>query len=219
MKNTRFKYYLSINFSFRWFLYLILFSLWSVWLINININLYKRYIVDDCLNDISNYQIAIVLGAGIDASNQPGLYYRDRLDSAKILYDHNKVESILISARGNGFLGEIEPALKYLLEKGVDKDSIYLDEKGYNTYASFYRASNLHNIEEALIISQRFHLPRALYIARSLGIEALACIADNNEYENIKYNYRREILAKIKAWLDVNLKAKANLSGNININL
>ncbi len=208
-----YKYNLSINFQFRWFFYLLIFSLWSIWLINININLYKRYIVDDCLNDIKKYEVVLVLGAGVDANNNLGLYFKDRLEAAKILYDYQKVEKILVSGNGSNDSGEIKPALNYLLEKGVNQDIIYLDYKGYNTYASIYRAKNLYDINEVLILTQRFHLPRALYIARSLDIEALGCIADNGSYENIKYNYRREVLAKVKAWLDVNLKVNANLVG------
>lgn len=210
----RFKYYLSINFKFRWLFYFLGFLLWSVWLINININLYKRYIVDDCLNDIKNYQVAIVLGAGVDLNAKPSLYYQDRLEAVRILYDYKKVDKILISAQGNGFKGEIKPALNYLLEKGLSKDIIYLDYKGYNTYTSFYRLKNLHQVDKALIVTQRFHLPRALYIARNLDIEALGCVADSRQYENIKYNYRREILAKVKAWLDINLEAKVKSSGS-----
>lgn len=209
----RFKYYLSINFKFRWFFYFLIFILWSIWLINININLYKRYIVDDCLNDIKDYRTAIVLGAGIDQNQKPGLYYKDRLEVAKILYDYNKIENILISAKGNTIVNEIKPALNYLLEKGVNEDIIYLDYRGYNTYSSLYRAKHLHNINEALIITQRFHLPRALFIARKLDIDALGCVADGGQYENIEYNYRREILAKVKAWLDVNLKTTVNSIG------
>jgi SanA protein len=209
----RFKYYLSINFKFRWFLYFLIFLLWSIWFINININLYKRHIVDDCINDIKNYQIAIVLGAGVDYNNKPSLYYIDRLNSASILYEQAKIDKILVSAKGNGFSGEIQPALNYLLSQGINEDIIYLDYKTYNTYSSFYRAKNKHNINEALIITQRFHLPRALYLARKMGIDALGCVADNHQYENIEYNYRREILAKVKAWLDINLKTNVNLRG------
>ncbi len=201
------------QFKLRWFLYFFIILFWSLWLVNQQVLSHKRLIVDDCLRDIPDYPVVIVLGAGVDSNSQPGPLFRDRLQAASILYKTNKASKILVSGYSSRYgYNELNPARNYLLNQEIEPENIFLDYQGSNTFASFYRAKNLFGIDQALIVTQSFHLPRALYLANKLGIEALGCIADNQQYDINQSTKQREILARVKAWLDINLGVSLNLA-------
>ncbi len=201
------------NFKWRWVLYFIIFLVWSAWLINLWIANEKRYIVYDCISDIKPSPVAIVLGAAVTLEGELGYYFRDRLDKAIALYEANQISKILVSGQGGRYsYHEIEPAKNYLLQNNIDRKDIFLDYNSKNTFASIYRAKHLYEINEALIVSQVFHLPRALYLARKLDIKALGCIADSEDYVEKKEDRQREFFARIKAWLDINLNVSLILT-------
>jgi SanA protein len=205
--NTQFKQYGAMSiFKWRWLFYLIILIIWSSWLINLWILNERRYIVYDCLNDIEAYPVALVLGAAVSIDGKLSHYFLDRLDTAIILYEANQVSKILVSGQGGRYsYNEIEPAKNYLLKNKVDPQDIFLDYNSKNTFASMYRAKNLYNVDEALIVSQNFHLPRALYLARRLKIDSLGCVAESQNYIEKKESRQREFFARVKAWLDINL--------------
>ncbi len=217
---TQFNQYGAFSkFKWRWVLYFIIFIAWSAWLINLWIANERRYIVYDCLLDIDPYPVAIVLGAAVTPEGDLGYYFRDRLDKAIILYKADQVDNILVSGQGGRYsYYEIEPAKNYLLKNNINGKDIFLDYNSKNTFASIYRAKYLYGIESALIISQDFHLPRALYLARRLDINSLGCVADSQVYIKKTEDKQREFFARIKAWLDINLNISLTLTEN-SINL
>jgi vancomycin permeability regulator SanA len=96
---------------------------------------------------------------------------------------------------------EVNPARVYLISKGILDQDIFLDHAGFDTYSSMYRARDIFGVSSIIISTQSFHLPRAVFIARQLGIEAYGVRAD---IPNLRpHNYIREIFANEKAILDL----------------
>lgn len=155
---------------------------------------------------------AILLGTGKFLKNgRINQYYRSRVDTAVELYKLGKIKTILISG-DNSKLDYNEPfdIKEDLLKSGVQESDIILDYAGFRTLDSIRRSKNLFNISSPVIISQPYHCKRALYLCEKIGIEnATAC----GIIPNVKTTYRlrnnsREMLAWIKAWIDVNLLNK-----------
>lgn len=158
--------------------------------------------------EIPHAPMAIVLGAGLwrDGSPTPVLY--DRVATGADLYQRGIVKRLLLSGDDDG-QGHNEPAAmqKLALQLGVRPDALLLDPAGRRTYDSMYRAKHLHHVEQAVIITQRFHLDRALYLANALGIDAVGVVADRRRYRRLALQRSRvrEVLAAVSAWLDIHL--------------
>ena len=145
--------------------------------------------------------VAIVLGASV-LHGAPSLVLAARADEAITLYLNKKVSKILVSG-DNGALthDEVTPVRKYLLAAGIPAQDIFLDHAGFDTYSSMYRARAVFGVRSATIVTQGFHIPRALFIARALGIDAVGVVASGGE--GTIYEYAREIPASWKALFDI----------------
>lgn len=145
--------------------------------------------------------VAIVLGASV-RSGVPSPVLAARADEAIDLYLKGKVRKILVTG-DNGALthDEVTPVRKYLLAAGVKSEDIFLDHAGFDTYSSMYRARDVFQVHSATIVTQDFHLPRALFIARQLRLEAYGVAASSGESDI--YEYLREIPASWKALFDL----------------
>jgi len=150
--------------------------------------------------------VAIVYGAGLRRDGTPTAVLRDRVETAAELYKAGKVSKILMSG-DNRFIEYNEPGAmrQYALSLGVPEHAIILDYAGRSTYETCYRAKVIFGVSRALLVTQRFHLPRALYLCHALGIESLGVSADRREYRLFSlgvWNFR-ELLATLNAFLDV----------------
>lgn len=145
---------------------------------------------------------AMVLGASVYKNGTLSPVLRDRADRGAELYKTGKVKKILVTG-DNGELShnEVNPVGNYLLTLGIPKEDIFLDHAGFDTYSSMYRARDVFSLRTITIVSQPFHLARAVYIARSLGIEAYGVPA--GEGDSFTYNTWREVPATIKALIDI----------------
>lgn len=147
----------------------------------------------------------IVLGAAMYNSG-PSLMLRDRLEAAISLYDAGVSERILVSGdHGRNDYNEVEGMRTYLLAAGIPDEHIFMDHAGFDTYSSMYRAKNVFMIKTAVISTQEFHLSRAVYLARRLGLDASGVICDQHDYLFMGRNEIRESLARVKAWLQAEL--------------
>ncbi|MDD3032523.1 MAG: ElyC/SanA/YdcF family protein [Candidatus Pacebacteria bacterium] len=185
--------------------------------INILILDYSKDIKD--LDEISDAEAGLVLGASVYGKHLSDIY-KDRLDAVLILYNNQKIEKILASGdHGSLNYDEVNTAKEYLLENGVLEEDIFLDHAGFDTYDSVYRAKEIFGIQKLIIVSQNFHLGRALYIASNLGVEAQGFSADLHKYiDEVKNNFR-EFFARLKAFFDVNFNSLPKFLGpSININ-
>ena len=175
------------------------------------INLYILRSTEDSRHPLSYYDegasvdAIIVLGAAMYRSG-PSLMLRDRLDAAIALYEAGVSERILVSGdHGRNDYNEVDGMRTYLLEAGIPDEQIFMDHAGFDTYSSMYRARDVFLVRSAVISTQEFHLSRAVYLARRLGLDASGVVCDNHDYFFMGRNNLRESLARVKAWLQVEL--------------
>lgn len=150
---------------------------------------------------------AIVLGAGLRPGNRPSAFLERRLDAAVDLYRHGKVEGIFVSGDSSEYHDEVGVMRSYLLERDVPADAITVDMSGRDTYDSCWRARNVYGIDDAIVVTQEYHLPRAVYTCRRLGIDALGVGASGVAANPVmKLGYMaREIPADYQALWEVHV--------------
>jgi len=150
--------------------------------------------------------VAIVFGAGLSRDGSPSPVLRDRVATAAQLYFDGKVSKLLMSG-DNRFINYNEPGAmrEYAIRLGVPEEAIVLDYAGRRTYDTCYRARHIFGVEQAILVTQAFHLPRALFTCNMLGLPAIGVIADQRVYHPISYRYwrLREIPATLMAFIDV----------------
>ena len=147
-------------------------------------------------------EVAIVLGASVEG-NEPSPILAERADAAIHLFQDGKVSKILVTGdNANASYDEVNPVQRYLLAAGVPAQDIFLDHAGFDTYSSMYRARAIFEATSAVVVTQDFHLPRALFIARSLGMDAYGYNAGPASV----WDYLREIPASAKALWDLSTR-------------
>ncbi|MEA2097887.1 MAG: ElyC/SanA/YdcF family protein [Patescibacteria group bacterium] len=196
------------------FVLLIVVIIFTVLAINFYINSQsKSYIFQD-INDLPEKEIALVLGAKVYEQGIMSGMFQDRVETAFDLYEEKKIKKILISGdHGRENYDEVNTAKDYLLDKGVNENDIFLDHAGFDTYDSLYRAKEIFEVSSVIVVTQNFHLPRAVYIGRKLDLDIYGLSADKHLYANIDHNESREVLAKVKAFFDINFHIKPKFLG------
>lgn len=163
--------------------------------------------------------VGIIFGAGIKG-DQPSKYLKDRLDAGISLYKANRINKILLSGdNGRDEYDELTVMKNYCFRNGVDTTKIFIDYAGFDTYSTMYRAKHIFNIKKATLISQEYHLNRAIYIGQKLGIKSVGYSANKGEYLGYKYVCFREYGSIFKSFLDVFRNREPHFLGNpIDIN-
>ena len=148
---------------------------------------------------IADQPVAIVFGAAVYGDRPSPMLY-DRVASAVDLYQAGRVRKLLMSG-DNRTAGYNEPRVMrdVALSLGVPVQDIVLDYAGRSTYDTCYRARDIFGVRNAIVVTQRFHLDRALLICSSLGVDSAGYIADRRPYRNLWWNELREIPATLKA--------------------
>ena len=151
-------------------------------------------------------RVAIVFGAGLWRDGSPTPVLRDRVATAAELYFTGKVEKLLMSG-DNSYVEYNEPqAMKdYAIELGVPEEDIVLDYAGRRTYDTCYRARDIFGVNSVILVTQRFHLPRALFLCNALGVQAVGVSADMRAYRQRSEFYwnLREVPATMVALWEV----------------
>jgi SanA protein len=152
--------------------------------------------------------VAVVFGAGLWRDGTPTNVLRDRIATAADLFFNGKIQKILMSG-DNRFLDYNEPGAmrEYALSLGIPESAIVLDYAGRRTYDTCYRAHAIFGIQELILVTQSFHLPRALYTCNALGLNAVGVASDRRDYSmrsQIYWNLR-ELPASMTALVDVHL--------------
>src|SRR3989344_1739495 len=157
--------------------------------------------ITSSIEEVPRAEAALVLGASV-YRGAPSPILAERADTAIALYTSGKVSKILVTGAGGSLsYDEVTPVRKYLLDAGVEPQDIFLDHAGFDTYSSMYRAREVFLAHSLTIVTQDFHLPRALWIARRLGLDAHGVVAAGGKSSS--YEYGREIPSSIKAIFDV----------------
>ena len=164
--------------------------------------------------NINEENVVIVFGAGVWSNGQLSHVLQDRMDTAVELYEQTPVQKVLLSG-DNRHHNYNEPVamLNYAVKEGIVEDDLQPDYAGRRTYDTCYRAKHIFGVDKAILVTQEFHLSRALFICNGLGIEAVGVIADQRSYIEATSYEQREILASTKAVWDVIVKKPAPIMG------
>lgn len=151
-------------------------------------------------------RVAIVFGAGLTRSGQPTPILRDRVETAAQLYLAGKAQTLLMSGTTEaGRYSEPEAMRQYAVSLGVPAAAIMVDDAGYRTYDTCYRAKAVYGLDSALLVTQSFHLPRALFLCNALGLNASGVTASNRHYWPLMlliWNAREQV-ATLGALVDI----------------
>ena len=141
----------------------------------------------------------LVLGAGVRADGTPSKMLKDRLDKTIELYNSGVSETIIVSGdpRTKDY-DEVNTMKNYLIDAGIPSECIFMDHGGLSTYDSMYRAKNIFSVKKAIIVTQKYHMYRAIYVAKSFGIDAYGVSAKEISYSGQTKRSIRELLARIK---------------------
>jgi len=150
-------------------------------------------------------QAALVLGAQVKPDGKPSAMLADRITAAEELYRAGRVEKLLLSGDHSRVkYDEVGTMRRILLARGIPADDIFTDHAGFDTWDSAQRARRVFKVESAVVVTQGFHMARALYDARRAGLNATGFIADRRQYGKIMGKLRvREALARVKTMGDV----------------
>lgn len=187
------------------FISLLIVSLVIVILAISNVNSYKKYIYN--IEDIPKGKDAIiVLGAGVKNDGTPSDILADRLETSIEVYNEGAAGALILSGdHGREEYNEVGAMKDYVLKNNIDESIVFMDHAGFSTYDTMYRAKEIFKVKSAIIVTNEYHLPRALYIARKLGIEAYGVKSDKRGYQLMDSYKKREALAKLKDFAYVNI--------------
>ena len=164
--------------------------------------------------DLKDVECIVVLGAGVREDGTPSLMLNERLELGIALYQSGASQKLLMSGdHGRKDYDEVNTMKGYALSQGITSEDVFMDHAGFSTYESIYRAKEIFQAKKIIIVSQEYHLYRALYIADKFGIEAYGVAAKGEEYQGQTYREFREILARNKDFLSVIFRPKPTYLG------
>ena len=164
-------------------------------------------------SDIKDVDAIVVLGAGV-WDNGPSPMLKDRLEKAIELYNEGISKKIIMTGdHGRKDYDEVNVMKEYVVERGIPSSDVFMDHAGFSTYDSMYRAKYIFNAKKIVIVSQEYHLYRAIYIANKLGIEAYGVPALKIKYSGQLNRDLREILARDKDFFKCIFKPKSKYLG------
>lgn len=178
------------------------------YLINWQVKSYSENKIKQTIDELPDEeppQVAIVYGAAVYKNGKLSDALYDRVFTAVQLYKAGKVKKILMSG-DNSRKGYDEPtAMKNeAVNLGVAEEDIVMDFAGRRTYDTCYRAKEIFGVKKAIHVTQEFHLPRAIYLCEKIGVESIGIKADRREYLDEKVWNKREFLAILSAWFEIN---------------
>jgi vancomycin permeability regulator SanA len=174
----------------------------------------KKYIITiDKTQNIKEIDCILVLGAGA-WGDKPSPLLEDRILKGIELYEKNIAPKLLMSGdHGQKNYDEVNVMKNYAITKNVPSSDIFMDHAGFSTYDSIYRAKHIFKAKKVIIVTQEYHLSRALYIAQKLDLEAYGVTTKENDYSGQDYRDIREFLARNKDFVKVIFKPKSTYLG------
>ena len=173
----------------------------------------KNIFTADTFKNDEKADCILILGAGVK-DDKPKPMLRDRLLTGIELYKSGAAEKIIMSGdHGRADYDEVNVMRAFALEQGVSAEDIFLDHAGFSTYDSVYRAKNIFGAENIIIVSQKYHLYRALYISEKLDVKAAGVSANLNTYGGQLKRDIREIIARDKDFFKCIVKPEAEIMG------
>lgn len=173
-----------------------------------------RILTEEQAAELEEIDCVLVLGCGLEADGSPSPMLHDRLQQGVALYQKEAAPKLLVSGdHGREEYDEVNAMKRFAEEQGIPSEDVFMDHAGFSTYESVYRARDIFQVRRMVIVTQEYHLSRALYIAKRLGIEAWGVPADPRTYSGQTARDLREILARDKDFLTCILKPKPTYLG------
>ncbi len=158
-----------------------------------------RILTNEAAAQLTDVDCILVLGCGVWDNGQPSHMLEDRLKRSIELYHLQAAPKLLMSGdHGRVEYDEVNVMKQFAMDAGIPSEDIFMDHAGFSTYESMYRARDVFGAKKILVISQEYHLYRALFIAESLGLEAYGVSSNYRNYQNAEMMELREILARCK---------------------
>ena len=174
----------------------------------------NKIISEQKYEDLSDIDCIIILGAGV-WGDKPSPMLEDRLLEGINLYENKVSNKIIMSGdHGREEYDEVNIMKKYAIEKGIPSEDIFMDHAGFSTYETMYRAKEIFKAKKVVIVTQKYHMYRALYDAEKLGLEAYGVCSDPRQYVGATYREAREILARDKDFVKCIFKPKPTYLGD-----
>lgn len=162
-----------------------------------------------------NAQCIMVLGGGLKPDGTPNHMLEDRLNMGIALYENGVAPKLLLTGdNGQERYDEVNAMKKYAVDRGVPVEDIFLDHAGFSTYESMYRAKAIFHVDAMLVVTQKYHQYRSLYIAKAFGVEAYGVISEPTQYVGQDYREFREFLARNKDFLKTIVKPSPTYLGD-----
>ncbi len=154
-------------------------------------------------NDVPKADAILVLGAYVAPDGTVSTMLNDRLTVAQEIFQMSKAEKLIVSGdHGRKDYDEVNAMKKFLMDRGISDQDIFMDHAGFSTYESLYRARDIFQVKKVIIVTQEYHLMRAVFIARELGVEAYGVASDKHDYGQVMGLYKvREMAARNKDFL------------------
>lgn len=166
--------------------------------------------------ELTDVDCILVLGCLVRSDGSLSSMLRDRLVRGVELYELGAAPKLLMSGdHGRKYYDEVNTMKSYAIGEGIPSSDVFMDHAGFSTYESMYRAKEVFAADKIIIVSQKYHLYRALYIADKLGLEAYGVAADGDNYGGQTYREIREILARVKDAVYTVFKPKPTYLGDV----
>lgn len=205
------------NIKYLFILIILIITIILIFIIFINfyvINSTKNNILEkEKISEKENFDCILILGAGIWGNN-PSPMLEDRLIQGISLYKERIAPKIIMSGdHGKEEYNEVQVMKNYAIKEGVPSEDIFMDHAGFSSYDSIYRAKEIFGAKKILIITQQYHLYRALHIAKKLELEAYGVASNLREYPNQLFREIREIFARNKDFVKCYFKPEPTFLG------
>lgn len=174
----------------------------------------KKIISVEEATGLEDVDCILILGARVWEDGRLSLMLKDRLLQGIDLYEAGVSDRLLMSGdHGRVNYDEVNTMKQFAIDAGIPSENIFMDHAGFSTYESLYRARDIFDADKIIIVTQKYHLYRALYVAEQLGIEAYGVTSDSQQYAGQTYREAREILARVKDFIYVIMKPKPTYLG------
>lgn len=176
----------------------------------------KKIITSQEALELKDVDCILVLGCKVKDNGEPSPMLLDRLITGTELYKEGAAPKILMSGdHGRDTYDEVNVMKKYALDNGIPSEDVFMDHAGFSTYDSIYRAKHIFEAKKVIIVTQEYHLNRALYLAHKLGLEAYGVPADLRNYSGQTMRDIREIAARCKDFALGAFKPKPTYLGDV----
>lgn len=175
----------------------------------------SRILTAEAAAEIPDADCILILGCGVYEGGVPSPMLEDRLLTGIELYNSGVAPKIIMSGdHGQENYDEVNIMKQFAIDRGVPSEDIFMDHAGFSTYESAYRAKEVFEASKPIIVTQKYHLYRAIYDAKALGLEAYGVASDPREYAGQTYRDLREILARNKDFFTCILKPRPTYLGD-----